>query len=641
MLDREDDTGTEAGDDYPRPLSRCAENDGVPQAPQADHPRTPRDGPIDRLRHWSERRAPDAPREEMAGVPVRGRQGQLHAACRADRRFSGRGLLPVDILACNLDQGQPGFPATVLPEFLYQDGRAPHRIEYADTYSIVVDKVPQGRTYCALCSRASGAGTSTESRGEEGCFRRGFSAHHRDDIPRDLLPQPLPMAGSWRRMPPNGFSTTRAISSCCARWPMWRRPDCERFSRAMDYPIIPCDLCGKSGRATTAGHQTHARRVGGQGPRPAAEAVFSAADERAPLSHLLDPALFDFAGLKPTRSTIPPDLPARRLSPPSGICPLVRPRWIRPGARSGHEQGGERRVGTLATRLAFGAQPSGGPGALPDPCPLRLRRRRPDARGGRQPWCCPLCWSYQNLGRPVRPGVFAPRPGDTRPRRDPPIAPRCWPCWAGYRPCRDWKAPAFVLADRRLGQARTPPRRGGRARSASDECHVSGLCAALRGDDLVASLGPATFGVVLHPIAAATAEDPRLRSRTGCVPVLATPVAVGRDLRAAHRLRRARRVAEPGALRQRTLRTPMPCLAGAFQALEEGPRGGSRLRPVPSCRDRRGGNARSPSCPTKVAGALASGAILPWFQPQLDMRTGRVAGFEGAGALAAPDAGRP
>src|SRR5690606_34030105 len=63
-----------------------------------------------------------------------------------------RGLLPVDLLACNLDQGQPGFPATVLPEFLTERGVA-HRIEYQDTYSIVKEKVPEGRTYCSLCSR--------------------------------------------------------------------------------------------------------------------------------------------------------------------------------------------------------------------------------------------------------------------------------------------------------------------------------------------------------------------------------------------------------------------------------------------------------------------------------------------------------
>ena len=90
-----------------------------------------------------------------------------------------RGLLPVDLLACNLDQGQPGFPATVLPEFLTRMG-VPHRIEYADTYSIVIDKVPQGRTYCALCSRLRRGNLYRIAR-EEGCSAVVLG-HHRDDI---------------------------------------------------------------------------------------------------------------------------------------------------------------------------------------------------------------------------------------------------------------------------------------------------------------------------------------------------------------------------------------------------------------------------------------------------------------------------
>jgi len=61
-----------------------------------------------------------------------------------------RGLLPVELIACNLDQGQPGFPATVLPKFLTKMG-VKHRIEYQDTYSIVMDKIPAGRTFCSLC----------------------------------------------------------------------------------------------------------------------------------------------------------------------------------------------------------------------------------------------------------------------------------------------------------------------------------------------------------------------------------------------------------------------------------------------------------------------------------------------------------
>ena len=80
-----------------------------------------------------------------------------------------RGLLPVELLACNLDQGQPGFPATVLPEFL-EHMQVPHRIEYKDTYSIsiVMDKIPAGCTFCALCSRLRRGNLYRIAR-EEGC----------------------------------------------------------------------------------------------------------------------------------------------------------------------------------------------------------------------------------------------------------------------------------------------------------------------------------------------------------------------------------------------------------------------------------------------------------------------------------------
>ena len=90
-----------------------------------------------------------------------------------------RGVLPVDLLACNLDQGQPGFPTTVLPEFLKTRGVA-HRIEYQDTYSIVMDKVPAGRTMCALCSRLRRGNLYRITR-EEGCSAVVLG-HHRDDI---------------------------------------------------------------------------------------------------------------------------------------------------------------------------------------------------------------------------------------------------------------------------------------------------------------------------------------------------------------------------------------------------------------------------------------------------------------------------
>lgn len=90
-----------------------------------------------------------------------------------------RGLLPVELVACNLDQGQPGFPATVLPAFLERMG-VPHRIEYQDTYSIVMDKVPEGRAFCALCSRLRRGNLYRIAR-EEGCSAVVLG-HHRDDI---------------------------------------------------------------------------------------------------------------------------------------------------------------------------------------------------------------------------------------------------------------------------------------------------------------------------------------------------------------------------------------------------------------------------------------------------------------------------
>jgi tRNA 2-thiocytidine biosynthesis protein TtcA len=150
-----------------------------------------------------------------------------------------RGLLPVDILTCNLDQGQPGFPATVLPEFLEKMG-VPHRIEYQDTYSIVVDKVPQGRTYCALCSRLRRGNLYRIAR-EEGCSAVVLG-HHRDDILETFFMN-LFHGGRLATMPPKlvneegDLFVYRPLAHVAEQ-------DCEKFATAMNYPIIPCDLCG-------------------------------------------------------------------------------------------------------------------------------------------------------------------------------------------------------------------------------------------------------------------------------------------------------------------------------------------------------------------------------------------------------------
>jgi tRNA 2-thiocytidine biosynthesis protein TtcA len=201
-----------------------------------------------------------------------------------------RGLLPVDLLACNLDQGQPGFPAGVLPEFLARIG-VPHRIEYQDTYSIVVSKVPAGRTYCALCSRLRRGHLYRIAR-EEGCSAVVLG-HHRDDILETFFLN-LFHGGKLAAMPPKLLNDEGDL--------LVLRPlahvaeaDCARFAAAMGFPIIPCDLCGSQEglqrQAVKAMLDAWEREAPGRRQK-----MFTALMNVRP-SHLLDPRLFDFGRL--------------------------------------------------------------------------------------------------------------------------------------------------------------------------------------------------------------------------------------------------------------------------------------------------------------------------------------------------------
>lgn len=201
-----------------------------------------------------------------------------------------RGLLPVDLLACNLDQGQPGFPATVLPEFLERMG-VPHRIEYRDTYSIVMDKVPQGRTYCALCSRLRRGNLYRIAR-EEGCSAVVLG-HHRDDILETFFMN-LFHGGRLGAMPPKLVNEEKDLFVL--------RPlahvaeaDCDRFTRAMGYPVIPCDLCGSQDGLQR--QQVKRMLDDWETARPGRREIMFRALSNAQPSQLLDTALFDFAEL--------------------------------------------------------------------------------------------------------------------------------------------------------------------------------------------------------------------------------------------------------------------------------------------------------------------------------------------------------
>ena len=202
-----------------------------------------------------------------------------------------RGVLPVEIVACNLDQGQPNFPATVLPEFL-ETMKVPHRIEYQDTYSIVMDKVPAGRTMCALCSRLRRANLYRIAR-EEGCSAVVLG-HHRDDILETFFLN-LFHGSRLSTMPPKLVNEDGDL--------FLYRPlayvaedDCARFAKAMQYPIIPCDLCGSQDGLQRQNIKELLNSWEAKSPGRR-QKMFRALMNARP-SHLLDPKLFDFEGLE-------------------------------------------------------------------------------------------------------------------------------------------------------------------------------------------------------------------------------------------------------------------------------------------------------------------------------------------------------
>ena len=150
-----------------------------------------------------------------------------------------QGALPVDLIACNLDQGQPGFPKHVLPEWLDKVG-VDYRIVTEDTYSIVTDKVPEGRTYCSMCSRLR-RGILYRIAREEGC-EAIVLGHHRDDALETFMMN-LIHGGRLAAMPPkllNDESDVLVLRPLITA----AEDDLEKFAAAMEFPIIPCNLCG-------------------------------------------------------------------------------------------------------------------------------------------------------------------------------------------------------------------------------------------------------------------------------------------------------------------------------------------------------------------------------------------------------------
>ncbi|QPC87910.1 tRNA 2-thiocytidine(32) synthetase TtcA [Mesorhizobium sp. NBSH29] len=201
-----------------------------------------------------------------------------------------RGLLPVELLACNLDQGQPNFPKHILPDYLTKHGIA-HRIEYRDTYSIVTDKVPVGATYCSLCSRLRRGHLYRVAR-EEGCSALVLG-HHREDILETFFMNFF-HGGRLAAMPPKLLNdegdvmVLRPLAHCA-------EADLAKFADAMRFPIIPCDLCGSQEGLQRNVMKSMLDDIEKRMPGRKDSMIRALANVRP--SHLLDTGLFDFAGL--------------------------------------------------------------------------------------------------------------------------------------------------------------------------------------------------------------------------------------------------------------------------------------------------------------------------------------------------------
>ncbi len=210
-----------------------------------------------------------------------------------------------EIVAVNMDQKQPGFPEHVLPEYLKSIGVEYHIVE-KDTYSVVKEKIPEGKTTCSLCSRLR-RGTLYTFADEIGATKMALG-HHRDDILETFFLNMF-YGGTLKAMPPKLLAddgrnvVIRPLAYCSEK-------DIEAYSQLKEFPIIPCNLCGSQENLQRQVVKEMLLEWERKSPGRT-EIMFRALQNVVP-SQLADRNLFDFANLRIDENATPRFLDVER-----------------------------------------------------------------------------------------------------------------------------------------------------------------------------------------------------------------------------------------------------------------------------------------------------------------------------------------